>query len=310
MSDEFEVVIDDFRGHPIFTIRKDGVPKFRFGRSKAETLLENWNRVAEFAETGNGNREYKGYDVLQLSMENDRFFRFGQWKASLCARFENDIRAFVAQFDTSGRNSDDGETKKGATRSSPTRQPGDSDDVADKCLLLALHVAFADQRVLEIEVKEIRQRLDKHLRQDSQQQLNELLRNVRGGKANLEEVVGKLNSELNSAEKKLLLEQLFEIAAADGLFHDQEEKVLTIVHERFGTPDDHFRRLLRFCSIVPYSNSTDESECRKNQENSGKGAKERSGKERRSRRRGAAQDSSRGDALVRLQELLEPEGSL
>jgi uncharacterized tellurite resistance protein B-like protein len=310
MSRDLEVVVDEFRGHPIFTIRKDDVPKFRFGRTKAEALVANWDRVSAFAESGNGNKTYKGYGVLQLDLENERYFRFGQWKASLCVRFEKDIRAFVAQFRPSNwkQNDDDSQTEHFQTQPASTKNT--SDEVADKCVLLALHVAFADQRVLEIEVSEIRQRLKEHLRQDSQQQLNELLRNVRGGKANLEEVVDDLNEQLDSGEKKLLLEQLFEIAAADGLFHDKEKEVLTVVHERFGTSKDHFRRFVRLCSIVPYSDSTQDAEGSDNGQRRASTSDTHGKKRTKTRDSDKSRNSEKGEALNRLRDLLEPQGSL
>lgn len=287
MYSNTEVRIVEFRGHPVFTIEVDGKPRFRFGKTKAQYLLDNWELVTSFARTGEGNMDYHGYDLVELEMTNDRTFRFGLQKARLCVEAEEQLREFAA---TSREELLEGTNEPNSADS--------EDDVARDCLLLALQVAYADSRIIDVEVEEVRKRFDTE--GQASELMVELLELVRSGKADIDRALENLNSKLKPEEKEVVVEQLFDIAAADGLFHGRESKILISINQALEVPGERIQRLLRVGGTVPYGDS----------EVSEVEVDEPAQEAPRARLPKEEESGDKIDAINRLKELLEPTATL
>ena len=65
----------------------------------------------------------------------------------------------------------------------------------------------------------------------------------------LEELTEKISLKLDETEQRVLMEHLFDIAVADGIFTKQEEAFLRRLHLLLGTDKEHFERLVRLCRV-------------------------------------------------------------
>ena len=157
MKPKPQVVVTEFRGHPVFSIEVGGSARFRFGKTKATCLVDNWSKVKGSAETGDGNEKYKGYDALQLDLGKGRFFRFGRYKATLCVKVKDELHEFA------GASREELRQEVSVSPASSRQTDGDSPlpngDGTEDCLRLAVHVAFADEQILNVEIREIKDQL-------------------------------------------------------------------------------------------------------------------------------------------------------
>ena len=293
MDPKPQVVVTEFRGHPLFQIEVAGNARFRFGKTKATCLVDNWSKVKRFVETGDGNDNYKGYDVLKLDLGRGRFFRFGRYKATLCVKVENELHEFAGASRTELQRRTS--VPPGVATPAGGNLSLSQGDASEDCLLLAVHVAFADEQVLDVEIQEIKERFLGG--PGSSELLSEFLSQVETGQSALQDLIRRLRSRLTVDERQLVLERLFDIAAADRLFHEGEREMLTVIHEGFGTDPEHFDRMLRLCATIPYS-----------------GPEEQpigdDGVLPDSRTNSALETESRSDAIDRLRQLLDPSGIL
>jgi len=96
-----QVKISEYKGHPIVCIPTEKGWPFRFGKSKAECILNNTGAIQAFVDgeteaPGVEIGEYKGTLVINLPMASGWPFSFGEAKARAVLGHMDSIRQFVA----------------------------------------------------------------------------------------------------------------------------------------------------------------------------------------------------------------------
>ncbi len=127
------------------------------------------------------------------------------------------------------------------------------DPFTDYFLSLGMAVAKADDVVALGELDELRERAEQRLAGLSDGSLDELraiMDQIRSQPIDVAAVAMDMVSNLNRDDRHAMVEHLFDVAMADGLFLAQEEQLLRTIHQLLGTDPAHFEALVRTCKAA------------------------------------------------------------
>ncbi len=128
----------------------------------------------------------------------------------------------------------------------------DSDSM-EHYLDLAMALAHADGATPDVELTAIKDRAESRMQiltEDEQTKLRASMAELRHRDFDLDIVIEQLKESLSLHERRSLLEELFDVAMADGVFHEQEEQFLRKLHTAFGTTLEHFNGLIGSSELV------------------------------------------------------------
>jgi DNA-binding transcriptional regulator YiaG/uncharacterized tellurite resistance protein B-like protein len=234
-STETVTVAEVFKGHPVLLFKGHFHP-FRLGLRKVTALLELIPMVRHFVETegrylspgltsaASGTvsasiGDYKGHSLLKVSGAF-RPFSLGAGKLSRVLEALPSVREFAIA---------NGWQDTASAEESAESTGGLGGAMADAVIKLALVMAQADGVVHSTEIACIREEARKRQGARSagkRARVDEALAMLRSGDVDADALAEELAEVLSEAERAELVEHLFEVAVADGVFHEAEEVLL------------------------------------------------------------------------------------
>lgn len=139
------------------------------------------------------------------------------------------------------------------TNPRPQSSRADRHQSVDLMARLGMAVATADQQLAAEETDMIRRHAKRRLEALGCGGYGSLLASIdklRGGGVDVDGAVKRLVQFLSRDEQRKLLEHLFDVAVADGVFVPEEEELLRRLYSRLDVEQEHFDRLMRFCKAT------------------------------------------------------------
>ncbi len=124
------------------------------------------------------------------------------------------------------------------------------DPVLEYALKLGMALARSDDDVSDLEVAELHRHAQRRLASHSRQEreaVTLIIDRLRSEEIDVEATAQRIAEDLSTEEQRQLLDYLFDVAVADGVFLHQEEALLRQLHRRLDFDNDYFERLIRLC---------------------------------------------------------------
>jgi len=132
-------------------------------------------------------------------------------------------------------------------------EPAEPDDpVLEYALRLGMALARSDNDLDEREVEELQRHAQRRLATHSEEEaeaLGEVIDRLRAEEMDVEATAERIAENLSPEEQQQVLDYLFDVAVADGVFLPQE-KALRQLHERLHFDTEYFERLIRLCNVT------------------------------------------------------------
>ncbi len=137
-----------------------------------------------------------------------------------------------------------------ATATTPQGSAKAEDPVLEYALRLGIALARSDDDVIDQEIAELHKHAERRLASHSRQEREAvalIIDRLSSEEIDVEATADRIAEDLSSEEQRQLLDYLFDVAVADGVFSHQEEALLRQLHRRLRFDNDYFERLIRLC---------------------------------------------------------------